>query len=41
VGAADGMLLGIAGGADPGMINWPPAVRAAARAAGITLPGSA
>jgi mannose-6-phosphate isomerase-like protein (cupin superfamily) len=41
VGAADGTLLGIAGGADPGMINWPPAVRAAAGAAGITLPGSA
>jgi mannose-6-phosphate isomerase-like protein (cupin superfamily) len=41
VGAIDGVLLGIAGGADPGMINWPVSVRAAALALGITLPGSA
>lgn len=33
-----GLLLGIAGGHDPGHINWPPQVRAAALAAGIELP---
>jgi mannose-6-phosphate isomerase-like protein (cupin superfamily) len=32
------LLLGLAGGRDPGMINWPEGVRAAARAAGVELP---
>jgi quercetin dioxygenase-like cupin family protein len=32
------LLLGLAGGRDPGMINWPDSVRAAARVAGIELP---
>ena len=31
-------LLGMASGADPGMINWPDHVKAAARAVGIALP---
>jgi mannose-6-phosphate isomerase-like protein (cupin superfamily) len=31
-------LLGMASGKDPGMINWPAQVRAAAQAAGVTLP---
>jgi hypothetical protein len=30
--------MGMASGADPGMINWPAPVRAAAAAAGVTLP---
>lgn len=38
VGDSDATLMGIAGGLDPGHINWPDSVRAAARAAGITLP---
>jgi mannose-6-phosphate isomerase-like protein (cupin superfamily) len=38
VGAEDAWLLGMAGGEDPGMINWPEPVRAAARAAGVELP---
>jgi mannose-6-phosphate isomerase-like protein (cupin superfamily) len=38
VGDAPAMLVGIAGGHDPGRINWPPGVRAAAAAAGVTLP---
>ena len=38
VGAEEAMLLGIAGGRDPGRINWPEPVRDAARAAGIELP---
>ncbi len=38
VGAADAHLLGMAGGRDPGQINWPDAVRAAALAAGVALP---
>jgi quercetin dioxygenase-like cupin family protein len=38
VGESDAMLLGIAGGRDPGHINWPEPVRAAARAAGFELP---
>ena len=38
VGDADAHLIGIAGGHDPGRINWPEPVRAAARAAGIALP---
>lgn len=33
-------LVGIAGGRDPGNINWPESVRAAARAAGVSLPAS-
>jgi mannose-6-phosphate isomerase-like protein (cupin superfamily) len=41
VGTGEGVLMGIAGGADPGMINWPAGVRAAALAVGIELPGSA
>jgi mannose-6-phosphate isomerase-like protein (cupin superfamily) len=32
------LLLGMAGGRDPGDINWPAAVRDAAAAAGVTLP---
>lgn len=38
VGAEDAWLIGIAGGRDPGNINWPESVRAAARAAGVELP---
>lgn len=38
VGTEDAFLIGIAGGRDPGRINWPESVRAAARAAGIALP---
>jgi len=38
VGAADAYLIGIAGGRDPGRINWPEEVRAAARAVGVELP---
>jgi mannose-6-phosphate isomerase-like protein (cupin superfamily) len=38
VGAEEAVLIGIAGGRDPGRINWPDHVRAAARAAGIVLP---
>jgi hypothetical protein len=30
--------MGIANGRDPGRINWPDGVRAAARAAGVHLP---
>jgi len=37
-GTAEAWLLGIAGGHDPGRINWPAPVRAAARAVGIELP---
>lgn len=32
-------LIGMASGHDPGNINWPETVRAAASAAGVTLPG--
>jgi CheY-like chemotaxis protein len=32
------LLLGMAGGRDPGSINWPESVRRAAASAGITLP---
>ena len=39
VGDDEAWLLGIAGGHDPGRINWPEPVRAAARAAGVELPG--
>jgi mannose-6-phosphate isomerase-like protein (cupin superfamily) len=38
IAAEPSLLIGIAGGRDPGMINWPPPVRAAALAAGVTLP---
>jgi len=32
------LLMGMAGGRDPGHINWPSQVRAAARAVGVELP---
>ncbi len=32
------LLMGMASGRDPGHINWPAQVRAAARAVGVTLP---
>jgi mannose-6-phosphate isomerase-like protein (cupin superfamily) len=38
VGIEPAWLLGMASGADPGMINWPEPVRAAAAAAGVRLP---
>jgi mannose-6-phosphate isomerase-like protein (cupin superfamily) len=38
LGDADAYLIGMAGGRDPGHINWPDSVRAAAQAAGVTLP---
>jgi quercetin dioxygenase-like cupin family protein len=38
VGDAEAWLIGIAGGPDPGRINWPEPVRALARAAGVALP---
>ena len=38
VGDDDAWLIGMAGGHDPGRINWPEPVRAAARAAGFELP---
>ena len=38
VGPDEAWLIGIAGERDPGRINWPQPVRAAARAAGIDLP---
>jgi mannose-6-phosphate isomerase-like protein (cupin superfamily) len=38
VGGEPAYLLGMASGKDPGMINWPSQVRAAALAAGVTLP---
>lgn len=38
LGAEEAFLIGIAGGRDPGRINWPEDVRAAARAAGVELP---
>ena len=37
-GSEPAYLLGMASGADPGMINWPAQVRAAAQAVGVTLP---
>lgn len=37
-GEAEAWLIGIAGGPDPGRINWPEPVRAMARAAGVQLP---
>lgn len=38
VGAEPAYLMGMASGHDPGMINWPAPVRAAAAAAGVNLP---
>jgi mannose-6-phosphate isomerase-like protein (cupin superfamily) len=38
VGAEPAFLMGMASGKDPGMINWPDQVRAAARAVGVVLP---
>jgi quercetin dioxygenase-like cupin family protein len=38
VGSEAAWLMGMASGQDPGRINWPEAVRAAARAAGVELP---
>jgi mannose-6-phosphate isomerase-like protein (cupin superfamily) len=38
VGTDEALLLGIAGGLDPGHINWPASVRAAAAAAQVVLP---
>jgi mannose-6-phosphate isomerase-like protein (cupin superfamily) len=38
VGDEEAWLIGIAGGRDPGRINWPEPVRAMARAAGVDLP---
>lgn len=38
VASAPSLLMGMASGRDPGNINWPPLVRAAARAAGVELP---
>ena len=38
VGAEPAYLMGMASGKDPGMINWPGQVRAAALAAGVLLP---
>jgi mannose-6-phosphate isomerase-like protein (cupin superfamily) len=40
VGSADAYLIGMAGGRDPGQINWPDSVRAAAQAAGVPLPAA-
>jgi mannose-6-phosphate isomerase-like protein (cupin superfamily) len=37
VGSEPAWLMGMASGADPGMINWPDPVRAAAAAAGVML----
>ncbi len=41
IGDKDAWLIGIAGGRDPGHINWPEPVRAAARLAGVELPVAA
>lgn len=38
IGAEPALLMGMASGQEPGFINWPPQVRAAALAAGVTLP---
>ena len=38
IGDEPANLMGMASGDDPGMINWPDVVRAAARAAGVQLP---
>jgi quercetin dioxygenase-like cupin family protein len=37
VASEPALLMGIAGGRDPGLINWPPQVRAAARNVGVEL----
>ncbi len=39
VGGEAAYLMGMASGRDPGQINWPPQVRAAAAAVGVSLPG--
>jgi mannose-6-phosphate isomerase-like protein (cupin superfamily) len=38
IGTGPACLMGMASGRDPGMINWPDSVRAAAAKAGVTLP---
>ncbi|HEY6134877.1 MAG TPA: cupin domain-containing protein, partial [Rubrivivax sp.] len=38
IGHEPAWLMGMASGQDPGNINWPDHVRAAARAAGVELP---
>jgi mannose-6-phosphate isomerase-like protein (cupin superfamily) len=38
IAAEPSLLMGMASGRDPGNINWPSQVRAAALAAGVTLP---
>jgi len=38
IAAEASYLIGMASGRDPGNINWPAPVRAAALAAGVTLP---
>jgi quercetin dioxygenase-like cupin family protein len=38
VGDSAALLMGLAGGSDPGQINWPPQVKALALAAGVVLP---
>jgi mannose-6-phosphate isomerase-like protein (cupin superfamily) len=38
IGDEPAYLMGLASGADPGMIEWPASVRAAAAAAGVVLP---
>ena len=40
VGDTEAYLVGIAGGRDPGRINWPESVRAAALAVGVALPSA-
>jgi mannose-6-phosphate isomerase-like protein (cupin superfamily) len=40
VGDSEACLIGIAGGHDPGRINWPDSVRAAALAVGVVLPSA-
>jgi mannose-6-phosphate isomerase-like protein (cupin superfamily) len=39
IGSEPAYLMGMASGRDPGNIDWPAPVRAAALAAGVTLPG--
>ena len=38
IGDEPAVLMGLASGADPGMIEWPASVRTAAAAAGVSLP---
>ena len=38
IGAESALLMGLASGQDPGMIDWPAPVRAAAAAVGVVLP---